>query len=163
MKKMLLLAPALLLPIGTALCADAPDVKEGLWSIHTQTVDNPGNKKSESSSTICRSHAYDQHVQSLAKKTMKDCTVNTSFEGGKYTTASHCVIAGTVIDTKGTSAFQGDTAAHSEARTTYTPAFGGVTDSTMTTDQKYLGSCPAGVQPGDLTAADGTVNHLWKH
>jgi hypothetical protein len=68
-----------------------------------------------------------------------------------------------VNETKGTSSFQGDTSTHSEARTTYAPAFGGVTDSTMTIDQKYLGSCPAGVQPGDLTAADGKVNHLWKH
>jgi hypothetical protein len=36
-------------------------------------------------------------------------------------------------------------------------------DSTMTMDQKYLGSCPAGVQPGDLTSADGKVTHLWNH
>lgn len=119
MKKMLLSAAALLLPIGTAVGADPPEVKEGLWSIHTQTIDNPGNKKSESSSTICRNHAYDQHVQSLAKK-MKGCTVNESSEGGKHTSESHCVVGGIVIETKGTSAFQGDTSTHSEARTTYT-------------------------------------------
>jgi hypothetical protein len=75
MKKMRVMAAALLLPIWIALGADPPDVKEGLWSIHTQTIDNPGNKKSDSSSTICRNHAYDQYVQSLAKKTMKGCTV----------------------------------------------------------------------------------------
>jgi hypothetical protein len=27
-------------------------------------------------------------------------------------------------------------------------------------DQKYIGSCPAGAQPGDLTTADGKVVHL---
>jgi len=157
------LAAALLLLIGTAIGADPPDVKEGLWSIHTQTIDNPGSKKSESSTTICRSHAYDQHVQSLSKSAMKGCTLKESSEGSKHISELHCVVAGTAIETKGTSVFQGDTSTHSETHTTYTPAFYGVTDSTMTQDQKYLGSCPAGVQPGDLTLADGTVNHLWKH
>jgi hypothetical protein len=163
MNKMLLLAASLILPIGIAHGADPPEVKEGLWSIHSQTTDNPGNKKSETSSTICRSHAYDQHVQSLAKKAAKDCTVKESFEGGKYIGESRCTVSGIVIETKGTSTFQGDTATHSETHTTYTPAFAGMTDSTMTADQKYLGSCPAGVQPGDLTTSEGQVNHLWKH
>ena len=162
MKKVLFFsAAALLLPIRTVHSADPPELREGLWSVHTQTIDNPGNKKSESSSTICRSHAYDEHVRSLAKD-RKGCTANGSFEGGKQTMESHCVVAGTTIDTKGTSVFQGDTSARSETRTTYSPAFGGVSDSTMTMDQKYMGSCPAGVQPGDLTSADGKVRHLWK-
>jgi hypothetical protein len=27
--------------------------------------------------------------------------------------------------------------------------------------QKYVGSCPAAAQPGDLTTANGKVVHLW--
>jgi hypothetical protein len=164
MKTMLVpVALALLLPIGMANAADPPQLKEGLWSIHRQTIDNPGNKKTESASTICRSHAYDQHVQSLAKS-RKGCTmVKENFQGGKYSTEMHCVVAGTTIDTKGTAVYQGDTSAHNETHTTYSPAFGGVTDSTMIMDQKYTGSCPAGAQPGDMTSADGRVVHLWKH
>jgi hypothetical protein len=47
MKKMLLtVSAALLLSVGLAHAADPPDVKEGLWSIHTQTIDQPGDKKS---------------------------------------------------------------------------------------------------------------------
>src|ERR1019366_10150910 len=33
---------ALALPITDA--ANPPDVKEGLWSVHTQSIDHPGNK-----------------------------------------------------------------------------------------------------------------------
>jgi hypothetical protein len=154
-------AAALWLPIWIALGADPPQLKEGLWSIHSQTIDNPGNKKTESSSTICRSHAYDQHVQSIAKD-RKGCTLNESFAGGAYTSEVHCVVAGAAIDTKGTSVYQGDASTHSESHTTYTPAFAGVSESTMVMDQKYIGSCPAGIQPGDRTAADGKVTHLWK-
>jgi len=163
MKKMLVSAAAALLTIGIAMAGEAPEVKEGLWSIHRQTIDNPGNKKSDTSSTICRNHAYDQHVQALAKN-VKGCTrVSESFQGGKLSTEMHCVVAGTVIDTRETATYQGDTSTHAEIHTTYTPAFAGVTESTMIMDQKYIGSCPAGAQPGDMTSADGSVNHLWKH
>ena len=72
-------------------------------------------------------------------------------------------IGGTVLDTKGTVVFQGDTSAHGEDHTTYTPAMNGISESTMIQDQKYVGSCPAGQQPGDITNADGRVIHTWKH
>lgn len=168
MKMLVFAAIAVLAPIGitkaqTAPAVKTPEVKEGLWSIHRQMIDNPGNKKTESTSTICRNHAYDEHTQSLAKN-LKGCTtVTQNFQGGKYSVESHCVVSGTAIDTKGTSTYQGDTAAHSESHTNYSPAFGGVSDSTMIMDQKYIGSCPAGAQPGDMTSEDGHVTHLWKH
>jgi hypothetical protein len=68
MKKMLgVMAGAFLLPIGIASAAGPPEQEEGLWSIHRQSIDNPGNQKTESSSTICRSHAYDAYALSLVK------------------------------------------------------------------------------------------------
>jgi len=153
-------AAALVLPLANA--ADAPEMKEGLWSIRTQTIDSPGNKKSDSTRTLCRNHAYDKSVEALAK-TVKGCTkLNETVEGGKISSAMHCVVAGTTIDTKQTGTIAGDTSSHSEIHTTYSPAFGGVTESTMIQDQKYVGSCPAGAQPGDMTNADGTVIHLGK-
>jgi hypothetical protein len=33
----------------------------------------------------------------------------------------------------------------------------------MIQDQKYIGSCPADMQPGDRKSEDGTILHLWKH
>jgi hypothetical protein len=164
MKKMLVFAAAALwLTIGVSSAADPPELKEGLWSIHYQSIDNPGNKKSESTSTICRNHAYDKSAEALAKN-VKGCTkVTESFQDGKYSTELHCVVAGTTIETKGTATYQGDTSTHSESHTTYTPAFYGMSESTMTTDQKYVGSCPAGAQPGDRTTADGKVTRPGKH
>lgn len=155
-------AAAFLLAIGTASALDPPEVKEGLWSIHRQTIDNPGNKKSESTSTICRNHAYDQHVQSLAKNVKGCTTLSQTFQGGKYSSAMHCVAGGTVIESQGTTIFQSDTSTHSETHATYTPAMGGVSETTMIMDQKYLGNCPAGAQPGDLTT-EGRTTHLWRH
>ena len=164
MKKILVSAAATLwLLIGIANASDPPELKEGLWSVHTQSIDNPGNQKSDGTYTLCRDHAYDQSVQARAKK-MKGCTtVSETFQGGKLSTEMRCVVAGTVIETKGTTTSQGDTSVHSESHTTYTPAFAGKTESTMIMDQKYAGSCPAGAQPGDRIDPNGRVIHLGKH
>ena len=163
MKKMLVfVAAALLAPIGIANAVDPPEQKEGLWSSRSQTIDNPGNDKSEQTSTICRNHAYDQYVLSIAKGVKGCTTVSESFQGGKHSVEMHCVVAGTVIDSKSTTIFQGDTAAHVESHSTYTPAMGGVSETTTIMDQKYVGGCPAGAQPGDITYVDGRVTH-WKH
>jgi hypothetical protein len=164
MKKMLVFtAAALGLASGIANAQNPPEVKEGLWEIHMQSTENPGNKKTEGTSTICRNHAYDQHAQALAKN-VKGCTkVSETFQGSKYSVEMRCTVGTSVIATKGVTSFQGDTATHSESNTTYTPAFSGISGSTMIQDQKYIGSCPADMQPGDRKSADGTIIHLWKH
>ncbi|HVR24953.1 MAG TPA: hypothetical protein VMU26_16705 [Candidatus Polarisedimenticolia bacterium] len=61
------------------------------------------------------------------------------------------------MDSTETVIYTGDTSAHSETLATYTPALGGVSETTMIMDQKYVGSCPAGAQSGDLTNADGNI------
>jgi hypothetical protein len=163
MKKILIYAAAILLPIGMALAANPPDVKEGLWSIHTQTTNIPGNVKSDSTSTICRNHAYDQYTNGLAKN-VKGCTMsNENYEGNKYTMDMRCTIGATTIESKGTVTYSGDTSTHSESQATYTPAMAGMTSTTTIQDQKYIGACPAGMQPGDMMLPNGTINHLWKH
>lgn len=49
MKKLMVFAAAvLMLLIGIANAVNPPEQKEGLWSIHRQSIDNPGNSKSES-------------------------------------------------------------------------------------------------------------------
>ncbi|MGO9229355.1 MAG: DUF3617 domain-containing protein [Bryobacteraceae bacterium] len=162
MKRLLICAAvAAVLPIANA--ANPPEVKEGLWSVHTKSIDSPGNKKSEGTYTLCRDHAYDQSIRAKAKN-MKGCTkVSESFEEGKYSSEMHCVVAGTVVESKGTTTFQSDTSTHSETHATYTPPMGGISEMTMIMDQKYVGGCPGGAQPGDRTDAAGRVTHLGIH
>jgi Protein of unknown function (DUF3617) len=162
MKKILIPVAATLL-LSIAYATNLPELKEGLWSVHTQTINNPGNVKSEGTYTLCRNHAFDQAAEARAKS-MKGCTmVSENFEGGKYSSQMHCVAAGTVIETKGTNTFQGDTSFHSESHATYTPPLSGITEMTIIVDQKHAGSCPVGTEPGDRTNSDGTVIHLGKH
>ena len=69
----------------------------------------------------------------------------------------------TTISTKSVGTYVSDTSVHTESTSTYTPAFMGQTRETMVVDWKYVGACPAGIQPGDRVASDGSVLHLWKH
>ncbi len=164
MKQMLFCVSAtVLLSFGPAHAADSPDVKEGLWSSQTQTIDNPGNKRGGGAVTICRSHAYDQYVKDMAAK-MPGCKkLNESVRGHTHTSALRCTVGNTVIDTRETTTFQADTAVHSETHATYTPPLYGVSESTMIMDQKYLGNCPADLQPGDMKSIDGRIVNTWKH
>ena len=149
--------------VGLALAIEPPQMKEGLWSVRTQMTDDPGNVKRDFTQKLCRSQAYDQHALDLAKN-LKGCkVVSENFTGGTYTAESECNVQGAVIKSKATTTYQGDTAFRSESHATYTPAFHGVSETTVMVDQKYLGACPAGVQPGDRIAADGSITHTWRH
>jgi hypothetical protein len=163
MKKMYI-AAVLLLSYGTVGAADEPSMKEGLWSIHDVDTTNPGNKVSSSSRSVCRSHAWDQEVQAESKKVMKSCTVlSDTTAGNKHVLEAKCQIGTSTITTKAIITYQNENSVHSETHATYSPALGGVSDTTMIQEQKYQGSCPAGTSPGDMILSDGTVRHLWQH
>jgi hypothetical protein len=102
-------------------------------------------------------------VKDLAAKVPGCTKVNENYNGRTFTSEMRCVVGGSVIDGKETSVFEGDAAVHSETHSTYTPAMYGTSETTMVTDQKYLGSCPAGTQPGDMKGADGKLFNTWKH
>jgi hypothetical protein len=57
----------------------------------------------------------------------------------------------------GTYTYISSTSTHSESHAAYTPAYDGKTDETVIQDQTYVGSCPAGMQPGDRIKVDGTL------
>ena len=87
--------------------------------------------------------------------------ISESNTGGTITTENECTVGNSVLKTKSIATLSGDTA-HSETHTTYTPAMYGTSEGTMVMDQKYLGACPAGVEPGDRIGANGQIQHASK-
>jgi len=83
MKTMPVFSAALLLASAAVNAVDPPVMKEGLWSIRNQSVNNPGDKRADHTSTVCRSHAYDQHALQ-EEKSMKGCkTISESLQGNE--------------------------------------------------------------------------------
>jgi hypothetical protein len=141
-------AAALLLPIAIASAVDFPQRQEGLWERHNQTIQNPGNRKIELTSTICRDHTYDKSV-TVTKPSDPSCTYDLKdLGGGNYSSQTRCTIDATVVETAQTFSYQAGSV-HSETHIKYTPALGGRTDMTVILDEKFVGSCPANMKPGD--------------
>lgn len=139
--------------LSVAYAADPPKLKEGLWSVHSESAGNPGNVKTAADFNLCRDHAYDDLVRTR-DKSIRGCTVaSDNFADGKLTTEIHCKLMGVITETKTITTYQGDTATHSETEATYEPAKGGLTDQTTVTEQKYIGACPAGMKPGTRVRA----------
>jgi len=133
-----------------------PRVKEGYWSVHIQITNNPGNIKQETSESICRSHAYDQYANQQTK-TRKGCKViSEKAAANTYTLELECNSNGSVVKNKSTTTYTGDTAFRRESHSISTPPQRGVSESTVITEERYAGSCPAGSQPGDITRPDGS-------
>jgi hypothetical protein len=100
---------ALQFPVELASAVDFPERHEELWERHIQSVVNPGAKRTEITSKICRDHAYDKSV-TMTKPQDKSCTFNlVDLGGGKYSSETRCTVQGTVVETKQTFVYQAGT------------------------------------------------------
>ncbi|MDB6083164.1 MAG: hypothetical protein JWN43_1045 [Gammaproteobacteria bacterium] len=152
-------ATAMLLPLAMVLAADPPKLKEGLWLIRGQSIENPGDKHTEFTYRLCRDHAYDKSVNAQLKN-VKGCnTALKSLGNGKFSSASTCAVRGITVISNGLSMYAGDSSAHFETHATYSPAYNGKAEETMTQDQEYVGKCPLGMKPGDRLYPDGLIRH----
>lgn len=131
-----------------------PPMKDGLWETHS-TRTQQGKTVFQWSMKICQSKETTKAAQSMDDdmKKQNQCTsvvsqpsANTIVEDSRCAKGSN---AGSV--TKLVYTHQGNTASHTEIHMKT-----GDTEAVTITDMKYLGSCPAGMKPGDSTAPDGT-------
>ena len=165
MKKRILIpaVAALLVSVGSAHADDPPPVREGLWSKHSETTASPGNKRTEKRETVCRNHAYDQYARAQMKRSLGCSLSNESVNGATFTADMRCHIEGSTVDFKITAIYDGDTAVHTIGSATFSPSVGGMSSQTTTIVENYIGSCPAGMRPGDTKGADGRITNDWKH
>jgi hypothetical protein len=148
-KKILVPMSLALVLLSIARAADPPPLKEGLWEISGQSVENSGTKRKDFKYQLCRSHAYDSAMDALVKNA-KGCT--TSFDdlgGGHFASSSSCNVDGTMIVSKGTYTYESMISTRSESFATYSPAYKGRTDEHVVEEQHYVGGCPPGMKPGD--------------
>jgi hypothetical protein len=131
-----------------------PPTKEGLWETHS-TQTQQGKTVSDRSVKMCQSKELTKSMQSNGEELRKknECTSRvTQPSTNTYVEESRCAKgpnAGSV--TKVVYTYQGDTASHTEMHMNADKS-----EIVMIMDAKYLGSCPAGMKPGDLIM-DGKI------
>jgi hypothetical protein len=125
-----------------------PPMKDGLWETHSTQIQQ-GKTVSDQSVKMCQSKELTKSMRSDGEELRKknECTSSVSQTStNTFAEESRCAKgpnAGTV--TKVVSTYQGDTASHMEMHMN-----AGKSETVMIMDAKYLGSCPAGMKPGDL-------------
>jgi len=145
--------------VGSSLAASAdarPNRKSGLWET-TVTMDQgvPPQTMKE-----CVDEATDAEMMKMATDTSKSmggkCSKNEFRRTASgFETEAECAMGGSTILSKGS--FTGDftTSYQGEVTATMKPAMFGNGTSKTTITAKYLGACTAGMQPGDVTMANG--------
>lgn len=154
------LGAAVVLLAALARAATPPALKEGLWQVHGEITEKPGNRHSEFAYRLCRNHAFDRSMDEQIRNVQGCRTSFDSLGRGRFASASRCTVDNVVIDSNGTTVYESDTATHAESRAHYAPAYRGRTDETLVEDQHYVGPCPAGMQPGDRLMPDGSLQRL---
>jgi hypothetical protein len=153
--RLLLLVPVLSALIGIAGADEfkPPPMKDGLWETHS-TQTQQGKTVFDTSVKVCQSKELTKSMQSSGEEMRKknECTsAVTQPSPNTYAEESRCAKgpnAGSV--TRIIYTHQGDTASHTEMHMNV-----GKSETVMIMDTKYLGSCPAGMKPGDAVMADG--------
>src|ERR1700722_8799578 len=155
--KPILLVAALSASIGIGHADEfkPPPTKEGLWETHNTQIQQ-GKTVSEGTMKMCQSNKITESMRLSGEELRKKnaCTSSvTQPAPNTYIEESRCAkgpSAGSV--TKVVYTHQGDTASRTEMHMTL-----GNAETVMIMDAKYIGSCPAGVKPGDSIMSDGKV------
>jgi hypothetical protein len=142
--------------IALAAAADLPSHKPGLWQM-TISATTPG--MGQTTERICLDANTDRLLYKLAAGiNQRMCSkVDVHASGGKVIVDTACHIANSTVTGHSVTTFVGDTATHTESRVHYEPAMFGKTDATSTQDGKWVGQCPADMNPGDAIISNSRL------
>ena len=137
-----------------------PHRKPGLWQM---TMTMQGSPMGPMTSKYCIDAATEavlmQMGQSTANKMCSSETVHVA--GSTGTIDAVCRFGKTTSTSHTTVTFLGDTAYRSETHSHLDPPSKFMKgDRIMTNDARWVGSCPAGMKPGDIDTADGMRMHM---
>lgn len=147
----------------SAGAVDLPALQEGLWAVRVESTYLPANNRTLDQSTLCRTHAYDAYVRHRDQEAQSQCAIlQEHVSPSRWSQEARCVVGERILHTVFAQTFAVDQV-RVESHTTYSPPLGGVSGVSMIMESHYLGACPPGIEPGDRTTAEGTVQHLWTH
>ena len=138
-----------------------PPMQPGLWE-STTSVNVGGAAKSGPKTTMCVTEAMQRLMLANSQRVGAACGKNTTRrEGNQYIAESECTVSGSTLKSKSVATFTGDTAFRVDSSSTVTPppdSKGGISTSSAIQEARYVGPCPAGMRPGDISSGGRTMN-----
>jgi hypothetical protein len=149
-----LLGGALLLGAASVSAIDFPSMKPGLWE---STMSREGAPQKLAGTKMCMDAAVQKEMMEMGMGTMKTmCSKNDiRRDGNKVYGNAECKFGESTMKSTSVTTFTGDTAYHTEVKSTYEPPMQGMAAGTAVIDARWTGACPAGMQVGDVTLPDG--------
>ena len=142
-----------------AAAQDMPKMKPGLWETTTSTGAQKGAPGHTSKSSMCVNEAVQKDMMAFSQSMGAQCSKNTTRrDGNKYIGEAECNFGGSIMKSQSVATFASDTASRVEARATFSPPMGGMSESTTTQEAKHAGPCPANMKPGDMNMGGRTMN-----
>ena len=148
------LGGALALGAAGASALDFPAMKAGLWE---STMSRAGMPQKAGTTKMCMDAVVQKEMMDMGMGSMKSmCSKNDiRRDGNKVYGAAECKFGDSTMKSSSVTTFTGDTAYHTEVKSTYDPPMQGMPAGTTVVDAKWAGACPAGMQAGDVVLPDG--------
>ncbi|MEI7611735.1 MAG: DUF3617 family protein [Betaproteobacteria bacterium] len=141
---------------NSALAADMPKRKAGLWEISMRMEGAPNMGPMQQ----CIDQNTDNIMQQKAKEHKQDCSVmDIKPSGNKVTVHTVCKTEGTTATTDGVFEGSFDSSYKGTMKTRFSPPMYGMSESNMTQEARWLGPCKPGQKPGDVIMPNmGNIN-----
>ncbi len=158
-RQLTVLSTLLVLAAGLALAAELPKRKPGLWEM---TLSSPDAKRPPRSARYCIDAATEALLDDFAGgTTRKNCSKDaTHAEGDHVVVDSVCTVDKSKVTGHTVITANGDTSFHMEIHSHFDPPMYGPADVDTIQDSKWIGDCPADMQPGDMVTATGVKMNL---
>ena len=141
---------------GSALAADLPKRKSGLWEVKTSMPDMPAQAQ-QGPIQVCVDEKTDDMSQAVADaEAKKNCSKSEiKRDGERYLIHSVCKEMGGTMTTDGVFSGKFDSAYRAEMKATYDPPIMNMKESRMVMEARWLGACKPGMRPGEVILPGG--------
>lgn len=141
--------------VSFASADDLPVYKVGLWQSEVKSANMPSQ-----STKMCLDEATQKEMPGMGENVMKQqgasCTKNEIKKSGSgYSLNTDCNFNGINMKTTGTISGDFNSSITMTMTTVMNPPMMGMDKSVTTVTSKYLGACPAGMNPGDIEYGNG--------
>jgi len=139
---------------GGVFAADIPVLKSGLWELSRSTSQQPEAKRV---TEMCLDESVQADMREFGLGVAKELCSKSDrrVEGNRLTIDAVCKLGATTMTAHSVMTFSGNTAYHTDGSATYDPPMLNLSESKSSIDAKWVGECPPGQQPGDITLESG--------
>jgi hypothetical protein len=145
-----------MLPL-TALAADLPKRKSGLWEITTSEPGGPPGPVAQ----MCIDQKLDDMARQFAAGALSCSRQDLRREGDRYISDSICRIGDSTATTHAVISGNFESTYHAEIQAKYTPPLMGMSEGRSVMSAKWLGPCRAGQRAGDIVMPGGTTINIY--